>query len=151
MQLALRDHAGKQCLSTQCRFGLFLATEDRQNFRSELATEAEARKTKQRIESARYLGAVLSVARNVPAVTASRTATQLLPMSFQLQRAGSRVLQEDTEVSARLAASWMNLDTILSLRRGNDRKAGWLNYALRLQVLAILLLAIAAAWEVHST
>lgn len=54
----------------------------------------------------------------------------------------------DTAVSARLAAAWMNLETILSLRSGNDKKAWWLNWALRFQVFAIMALAVAAVWEI---
>jgi hypothetical protein len=55
----------------------------------------------------------------------------------------------DTETSARLACSWMNLDTLLSLRRGNNRKSWWLDWALRAQLLALVVLGSAVGWELY--
>lgn len=56
----------------------------------------------------------------------------------------------DTETSARLSCAWMNLDTLLSLRRGNNRKSWWLDWALRVQVLAVAVLGGAVGWELLS-
>jgi hypothetical protein len=55
----------------------------------------------------------------------------------------------DTEVSARLACAWMNLDTLLSLRKGNNRKAWWLDWALRIQLSAVVVLGTAVGWELY--
>lgn len=53
----------------------------------------------------------------------------------------------DTEVTARNNCGWLNLDTLSSLRVGNHIKAWWLDWALRLQALAVLALSVAVGWE----
>jgi hypothetical protein len=55
----------------------------------------------------------------------------------------------DTEISARLACAWMNLDTFLSLRKGNNRKSWWLDWAPRTQLLAVVVLGAAVGWELY--
>jgi hypothetical protein len=55
----------------------------------------------------------------------------------------------DTEASARLACAWMSLDTLLTLRSGNNRKSWWLDWALRMQLSAVVTLGAAVAWELY--
>lgn len=54
----------------------------------------------------------------------------------------------DSEVSARLACAWMDLDGLLSLRKVNNSKSRWLDRALWTQLAATVALGVAAAIEV---
>ncbi len=53
----------------------------------------------------------------------------------------------DSEVDAVLACSYMDYDTLLSLRLGNDHKAWWLDQALRSQLGAGAVLTLAVVDE----
>lgn len=57
----------------------------------------------------------------------------------------------DTETTARLTCAWLDLDTLLSLRRGNNQKAWWLDWALRIQLFAVVVLASAIGWEMYNS
>lgn len=55
----------------------------------------------------------------------------------------------DTETTARLTCAWLDLDTLLSLRKGNNQKTWWLDWALRVQLCAVAILASAIGWQLH--
>lgn len=55
----------------------------------------------------------------------------------------------DTETTARLTCAWLDLDTLLTLRRGNNQKTWWLDWALRIQLIAAITLAFAVGWELY--
>ncbi|WP_456788329.1 hypothetical protein [Cellulomonas sp. P5_C5] len=57
----------------------------------------------------------------------------------------------DTEITARNNAAWLDLDTLTTLRDGNAIKSMALDWSLRTQLLALVALAVAVAWEVASS
>ncbi|MBX3099567.1 MAG: hypothetical protein KF761_08305 [Salinibacterium sp.] len=63
----------------------------------------------------------------------------------------SRILNDhwgDTVNDSRLASAWINFDTLVSLRRGCNARSWWLDWALRLQVLGALALALGVGWQI---
>jgi hypothetical protein len=88
----------------------------------------------------------LFVTAAVLALVAGLLRKQVVPdMTTLKESLGAR--WTDTEVSARLACAWLDLDTLLSLRRGNSKRTWWLDFSLRSQLIGAILLGLAVGWE----